>query len=264
MTPSFKTKYIYAGVALLAALAYVFFVNALGAAGWPLFLSHPKCLVIDGLLCALALVTIGLFLLRMHLYGIPLYVQYILFIGSLLGVEYGGLSLLLTSEEQALPITPGLLPFCGRLFLGSLYSALFLLWKARFTSSLDDIPVPPPIPLPTTLSNAPEWVDRITVRAGAGIKVIPIAELLYIKAEGDYIALVTREGRWLKEQTMKSIQESLPPRQYVRIHRSFLVNVAAISRIERYGEQQLVSLHNGDTIRISATGYKALREALGI
>lgn len=255
MTLSLKTKYIYAGVALLAALAYVFFVNALGAEGWPPFLAHPQRLLIDGLLCALALIAIGLFLLRMHQYGIPLYVQYLLFVGSLLGIEYGGLSLLLPAPEETLPLTPGLLPLLGRLFIGSLYGVLFILWKARFTSAPDEIPV---------LPSAPEWVDRITVRAGAGIKVIPIAELLYIKAEGDYIALVTREGRWLKEQTMKSIQESLPPRQYVRIHRSFLVNVSAISRIERYGEQQLVSLHNGDTIRISATGYKALREALGI
>jgi len=54
---------------------------------------------------------------------------------------------------------------------------------------------------------------------------------LYIQADGDYIWLVAKDGKWVKEETMKHMQETLSPSGFVRIHRSFIVNVSAISRI---------------------------------
>ncbi|HOR11872.1 MAG TPA: LytTR family DNA-binding domain-containing protein [Bacteroidales bacterium] len=92
---------------------------------------------------------------------------------------------------------------------------------------------------------------------------MPVNELLYIQADGDYIWLVAKDGKWMKEETMKHMQETLSPTRFVRIHRSFIVNVGAISRIERYGQQQLIILTNGDSIRISTSGYRTLRDALG-
>jgi DNA-binding LytR/AlgR family response regulator len=68
----------------------------------------------------------------------------------------------------------------------------------------------------------------------------------------------------MKEQTMKSIQEQLSPFQFIRIHRSFIVNISSISRIERYGQQQLILLKNGHQVRISAPGYRLLKDALQI
>ncbi|MDR2915625.1 MAG: LytTR family transcriptional regulator DNA-binding domain-containing protein [Tannerella sp.] len=105
--------------------------------------------------------------------------------------------------------------------------------------------------------------DRITVRSGQKIKIIPINDIIYIKADGDYISINTSEGSWLKEQTMKHTEDTLPTNHFVRIHRSYIVNISQISRIERYGEKQQVVLHNNEKIKISTARYQALRQVLG-
>ncbi|MDR1224663.1 MAG: LytTR family transcriptional regulator DNA-binding domain-containing protein [Tannerella sp.] len=118
----------------------------------------------------------------------------------------------------------------------------------------------PPAPGKSVL---PPAVDRITVRTGQKIKIIPIEEIIYIKADGDYVSISTSEGSWLKEQTMKHTEDQLPADRFVRIHRSCIVNINHISRIERYGEKQQVVLHNNEKIKISATRYQTLRQLLG-
>jgi hypothetical protein len=106
-------------------------------------------------------------------------------------------------------------------------------------------------------------VDRITIRSGQKIKIIPVDEIIYIKADGDYVSIHTSAGNWLKEQTMKYTEDLLPPDKFVRIHRSFIVNTRHISRIERYGEQQQVVLLNSEKIKISAARYHSLKQILG-
>jgi hypothetical protein len=107
-------------------------------------------------------------------------------------------------------------------------------------------------------------VDRITVRTGQKIKIIPVEDILYIKADGDYISIrAVGGGTWLKEQTMKHTEDLLPPDRFVRIHRSCIVNIHHISRIERNGEKQQVILHNNEKIKISAARYQTLRQVLG-
>lgn len=107
-------------------------------------------------------------------------------------------------------------------------------------------------------------VDRIIVRNGQKIKIIPINDILYIQADGDYISIHTSEGHWLKEQTMKYTEEILPPDIFIRIHRSYIVNISHISRIEKSGERQQLILHNHEKIKISAARYQLLKQRLGI
>lgn len=127
----------------------------------------------------------------------------------------------------------------------------------------DDEPDTIEQPLATETERAPiEPIDKITVRNGQKISVINIADICFIKADGDYVSIATESGRWLKEQTMKYYEQNLPMADFVRVHRSFIVNVAKISRIERYGQQQLVELRNGEKIKVSNSGYKALKERL--
>lgn len=109
-----------------------------------------------------------------------------------------------------------------------------------------------------------EVLEHITVRNGQKIKMINLSDLIYIRAEGDYVELVTSDGKWLKELTMKYLEEHLPIQDFVRVHRSYIVRLACISRVERYGQQQLIELRNGDKIKISATGYKQLRLKLNL
>lgn len=109
-----------------------------------------------------------------------------------------------------------------------------------------------------------ETIERITVKVGTKIKVIPIKDLICLKAEDDYVSIITAEGHWLKSERLKDYELLLPADRFVRIHRSCIVNISMITKIERYGQKQLLVLSNGQSIRISSTGYKLLRAKLNL
>jgi len=110
-----------------------------------------------------------------------------------------------------------------------------------------------------------EKLERVVVKTGQKLNVITIPEIVYFQADGDYVHIFTDTGKFLKEDTIKFFQASLPETQFVRVHRSYLVNISKILRIELYEKQsQQLTLSNGDRLRISASGYKRLREVLGL
>ena len=110
-----------------------------------------------------------------------------------------------------------------------------------------------------------ELLERIAVKSGSKIHVVLIPEIIYLQADGDYVQIYTNQGKYLKEQTMKYFEEHLPENQFVRVHRSVIVNVEMISRIELYEKQnQLLTLKNGQQIKTSSAGYKALRGVLNL
>lgn len=119
---------------------------------------------------------------------------------------------------------------------------------------------------PATKKNAEtEILERIAVKSGSKIHVVMIPEILFLQADGDYVQIFTLSGKYLKEQTMKYFEEHLPENQFVRVHRSVIVNVEMISRIELYEKQnQLLTLKNGQQIKTSPAGYKALRSTLNL
>ena len=120
---------------------------------------------------------------------------------------------------------------------------------------------------PVSLPEEPqiEQIDRITVKDGSKIHLIKTDELIYIQACGDYVMLITPSGEYLKEQTMKYFETHLPSDTFVRVHRSTIVNVTQISRVELFGKEtyQLL-LKNGVKLRVSLSGYRLLKERLGL
>lgn len=112
---------------------------------------------------------------------------------------------------------------------------------------------------------AEEVNDRIAVKDGSRIHIIHLPDLIYVQASGDYITLVSASGQYLKEQTMKSLESQLPGSRFVRVHRSYIVNVEYIKRVELHGKETYqVLLKNGETIRASSAGYKLLKEQLAL
>ena len=110
-----------------------------------------------------------------------------------------------------------------------------------------------------------EILERIAVKVGQKIHVILLPDIDHLQSDGDYVQIHTADGRFLKEQTMKYFEEHLLPSQFVRVHRSCIVNVEKIARIELYEKQShLITLKNGQRIKVSTAGYKALRVALGL
>lgn len=104
--------------------------------------------------------------------------------------------------------------------------------------------------------------DTLTVKTGGNIHLIPVKEVLYVQAEGDYVVLYTATTRFIKEETMKHLESRLPA-SFVRIHRSCILNTEHISRIELYEKQYYrITLKTGQQVRASQSGYKLLKERL--
>ncbi len=110
---------------------------------------------------------------------------------------------------------------------------------------------------------ATEKTERIVVKTGTKIHVIPVNTLLYIEAQDDYVMVYTAEGKFLKQQTMKHYEKSLDEKVFVRIHRSYIVNIHEMLRIEPYEKDSYqVVLKNSTKLPVSKTGYSLLKKAL--
>jgi Response regulator of the LytR/AlgR family len=108
-----------------------------------------------------------------------------------------------------------------------------------------------------------QWIEKITVKVGQKIYVIAITDIVFLQAEGDYVMIHTAAGHFIKEQTMKYFEEHLPPAKFVRIHRSTIVNINMISRIELYEKQfYQITLLSGQQLKVSASGYRLLKNTL--
>lgn len=106
-------------------------------------------------------------------------------------------------------------------------------------------------------------VNRIVVRKGNAINLIPIEQIKYVEAQDDYVMIYHSGGKALKQQTMKFYEDCLPKNDFVRIHRSYIVRVEEIKRIEPYGKDNHIAiLATGDRIPVSRSGYKHLKEEL--
>jgi len=106
-------------------------------------------------------------------------------------------------------------------------------------------------------------VNRIVVRKGNAINLIPVEQIRYVEAQDDYVMIFHSSGKALKQQTMKFYEDNLPKSDFVRIHRSYIVKVEEIKGIEPYGKDNHVAiLHSGDRLPVSRAGYKHLKEEL--
>src|SRR5579871_4229703 len=145
----------------------------------------------------------------------------------------------------------------------------------RFRKALDRVrqrlgsaaPGAPKIKAPelSALARPPEQrLERIVVKDGTKVHIIPITKLDYVEAQDDYIALRSEKKNYLKQQTISSIEAQLDAKKFVRIHRSYLVNLERIARIEPYTKDSRVAvLNDGSQLPVSRSGYAKLKEMLG-
>ncbi len=108
-------------------------------------------------------------------------------------------------------------------------------------------------------------LTKIFVKTGSHIDVVPVEEILHIRAEDDYVEINTRKGKFLKKETMNYLENNLPQDTFLRVHRSSIVNLNEIDKIEKYGkESYLLILKTGERINVSKSRIKSLRNQLGI
>ena len=107
--------------------------------------------------------------------------------------------------------------------------------------------------------------NRIVVKDNGKIKIIPIAQLQYLEAADDYVKIFTADGFYLKKKTMQYFEESLPAQEFIRIHRSYIINAQLITRIDLHEkDSHLVLLTTGVRLPVSKAGYFKLKEVLGL
>jgi len=108
-------------------------------------------------------------------------------------------------------------------------------------------------------------LDKIVVKSNNNIHVIPLDEVLFIESEDDYVMIHTTKGKHLKHQTMKFYEENLDASKFIRIHRSYIVKISEINKIEKYGKDTYqVVLKNGTDLKVSRSRYQELKTMLGI
>ena len=127
--------------------------------------------------------------------------------------------------------------------------------KVQKLSAEEELAASSPVPV--------EKLTRIIVKKNSEYHCLLVNQIRYIEANGDYVTLYTDSNRYLKDQTMKYWETHLPDDSFVRIHRSFIVNIESIAKIELYEKETYkVHLKNGDVLKASSAGYKLLKQKM--
>ena len=117
----------------------------------------------------------------------------------------------------------------------------------------------------STAAESPAQRSRIVVKTGSKIKIIPVKEIRYFEAADDYVKIYTAEGSFLKNKTMQHFESLLDPSAFVRTHRSYIINVQQVARIEVYEKDNHIALlQSGEKIPVSRNGYARLRKVLDV
>ena len=113
--------------------------------------------------------------------------------------------------------------------------------------------------------NEEEVLNRIAVRNGNKIHIVSIEKVQFLEAQDDYVKLYTADGNFLKQQTMKYYERRLPAEEFLRIHRSYIVRLKEITKIEPFGKDtHVTTLKDGTELSVSRSGYSRLKEVLNI
>jgi two-component system LytT family response regulator len=145
--------------------------------------------------------------------------------------------------------------------------------KDRFNKAIEKYLAQAPTPaapkqteeLLETAAHSPAQHERIVVKTGTKVKIIPVHDVEYLAADDDYVSVYTAEGSFLKNKTMNFFEQMLDPRQFVRVHRSYMIAIQQITRIDPYEKDaHLAILRSGAKIPVSKSGYVKLKQVLGI
>ncbi len=113
------------------------------------------------------------------------------------------------------------------------------------------------------VQSAVDKLERVVVKTGSKIKVIPVEDIVWLESQDDYVMIYTAQGKYLKQETMKHFEEHLDPGQFIRVHRSYIVRLDAIVQLELYEKgSYLAVLSTGAKVKVSDSGYKNLKSKM--
>jgi len=116
-----------------------------------------------------------------------------------------------------------------------------------------------------TAAKQPDDKNRIVVKNGSDIRIVPVQDVMYIEAYDDYVKLFTKDTYYLKKKTMSYYEQVLDSSKFFRTHRSYIINLQELTKIEPLEKNTYIAiLKNGKKIPLSRTGYTKLKETLGV
>jgi two-component system, LytTR family, response regulator len=105
--------------------------------------------------------------------------------------------------------------------------------------------------------------ERVLIRDGANVHVLPVDEIDYVEAQDDYVAYMSAGKQYLKDQTLAAVEAALDPSRFVRIHRSYVLNIDRIAKVELYAKDSRIAiLRDGTRLPVSRAGYARLSQLL--
>ncbi|PYR76278.1 MAG: DNA-binding response regulator [Acidobacteria bacterium] len=106
-------------------------------------------------------------------------------------------------------------------------------------------------------------VERVLIRDGTQVHVLPVDKIDYVEAQDDYVAFKSEGKQYLKDQALGAVEAALDASRFVRIHRSYILNIDRIARVELYAKDSRVAiLRDGTKLPVSRAGYARLSELL--
>ena len=107
-------------------------------------------------------------------------------------------------------------------------------------------------------------LKRVLIRDGSHVHVIPVSKIDYIEAQDDYVAYRSEGKQYLKQQTLSDVEATLDNSRFIRIHRSYILNVDRLAKLELYAKDSHAAiLRDGTRLPVSRTGYSRLSALLG-
>jgi two-component system LytT family response regulator len=107
--------------------------------------------------------------------------------------------------------------------------------------------------------------NRVVIKDGSKIRIIPIKEVVRLEADDDYVKIYTEQGNFMKKKTLTHFENSLSADAFVRVHRSHLINISHITRIDPYEKNShVVLLKDGNRVPVSRNGFQVLKSVLNL
>ncbi|HTL97504.1 MAG TPA: response regulator [Holophagaceae bacterium] len=139
--------------------------------------------------------------------------------------------------------------------------------KERFDAALDKArraagtkPAADLAPNLQTAAREGKPLDRIVVKDGPKVSIVPLDKLDFVQAQDDYVLLKTEGRELLKQQTLSSLESQLNPDRFIRIHRSYILNLERLVRLEQDSKEHWEAvLRDGARLPVSKTGYQRLK-----
>jgi DNA-binding LytR/AlgR family response regulator len=150
---------------------------------------------------------------------------------------------------------------------GIMYFSLLILWnkqqsKKDSEEQEDQAKEPVKPVLKSQIEEPKNKQEKISVKQGTEIHILKTDDIYYIESYGDYVLIYTEKNKFIKEQTMYHF-ESVLPNQFIRIHRSYIINTDYLIRLELFGKETYnIRLKNGISLKASKGGYKLLKSKL--